>query len=78
MKKSERITDVDARIIIAMDECDSNVDAVCQKLHYVRKTVNTHLRKIHRVTGLNARGVFELPELVQIAKHILGDEYGNN
>lgn len=60
------LNEIDVQIIRAMSECDMKVQAVADKLHYVRQTIGYHIRRIHRVTGLNPRGFFDLQELLKM------------
>lgn len=70
-EKHTGITDVDARVILALAENNLKIKAVADTLHYSRNSIEYHVKKIRRVTGLNPQEFFDLSKLIQIAKTVL-------
>lgn len=70
-EKKNTLTETDARVILSMTENGMRVKAVADKLHYNRSTVDYHIKKIHEITGLNPKELFDLQRLIPIAKTVL-------
>lgn len=65
------MTEVDARIIVAMADCNMNANEVDRREFMHRNTVIYHLDKTKRETGLDGRRFYDLVELLKIAKEVL-------
>lgn len=65
-KKTPELNAADADVIREMAQCDMNVQAVADKLHYSRNTVVYHFNRIRLSTGLNPNGFFDLQELLKM------------
>ena len=62
--KGRRLTDRDREILLAYAECNMNCNAVAEILIMHRNTVQYHLDKIQRVTGLNPNSFYDLVERI--------------
>lgn len=67
------MTEVDARIIVAMADCNMNANEVARREYMHCNTVSYHLDKTKRETGLDGRCFYDLVELLKIAKEVLGN-----
>ena len=59
-----QLSETDWEIIKAYAECDTCVLKTKQKIYLAQQTINYHLSKIHRVTGLNPRKFYDLIDLL--------------
>ena len=71
-----KITKLDAEIILAYAEYDMNALEVARQIYVHPNTVDYHLNKVKRVTGLNPYRFYDLHELVGIAEKVL-EEFNN-
>lgn len=62
------MTKTDARIIVAMADCDMNPAEVARREYMHRNTVIYHLDKTKRETGLDGRCFYDLIKLLEIVK----------
>ena len=69
------LTKKEARMIVAMAQCDMTVYAAADKVYYHKNTLLYHFEKIRKKTGLNPRNFFDLIELYSMAREILGDDH---
>lgn len=73
-----RLTETQARIVLALAENGMNVQAAAAAAHYSRSTVEYHLHRIQERTGLNPRDFYDLQKLVKMARATLGEEAVEN
>lgn len=66
--KGNRLTELDAKIILAIAKNGMKVKRASDSMHYTRRTVEYHLAKIRRITGLNAKDFYDLCGLVEIVR----------
>lgn len=76
MRKRIIMSESDAQIIVALAENGMRPKATADALHYCPSSMYYRFQKIRERTGLNPRGFFDLMELLQIAKEVLGEEGG--
>jgi hypothetical protein len=70
-EKQVRITEVEARIILALSENEMRLKASADAVHYTRSNVEYHIKRIRTVTGLNPRDFYDLSKLIPMAKTVL-------
>jgi DNA-binding PucR family transcriptional regulator len=58
------MTPLDKEIIKGMADNNMNMSAVAKSLYMHRNTVEYHIEKVQRETGLNARKFYDLAELL--------------
>ena len=75
MSQGQRMDETSAKIVHALAQCNMNINAAAQKLHYHRNTIEYHITQLRKTTGLDPRNFFDLGELYTIAIDVLGDEY---
>lgn len=69
------MTPLDKEIIKGMADNNMNMNAVAKNLYVHRNTVEYHIEKVKRETGLNARKFYDLAELLaRIDKGKVGDD----
>ena len=73
MMSNAAMTKTDARIIVAMADCNMIPAEVARREFMHRNTVIYHLEKTKRETGLDGRCFYDLVELLKIAKEVLGN-----
>jgi sugar diacid utilization regulator len=60
------LTPLDKEIIKGMADHDLSVNAVAKSLYMHLNTVEYHIEKVKRETGLDARKFYELGELLEL------------
>ena len=58
------LTELDCEIVLAFAENDMKVSETAQKFFFHRNTIEYHLDKVKRKTGLNPKKFYDLTELV--------------
>lgn len=74
MMSNAAMTKTDARIIVAMADCDMIPAEVARRKYMHRNTVIYHLDKVKRETGLDAQNFYDLIKLLEIMKEEQKDE----
>ena len=62
------MTQRDKEVLVAFAENSMNVSLTSRKLYMHRNTVEYHLQKVIRETGLNPYNLFELAELLGLKR----------
>ena len=68
-----KLTQTEAEILMAFVDARMNVCATARMMYRHRNSINYHLERIKRRTGLDPRGFSDLVELVEAARMILKD-----
>lgn len=73
-----RLTETQARIVLALAANNINVSATAKAIHYGRSTLEYHLHQIQERTGLNPKNFHDLQTLEKIAHATLKEEATGN
>lgn len=65
------MTETEARVILALAENSMNIAETARRIYVHRNTVEYHIAKIKRKTGLDARNFYQLYELTRRAEETL-------
>ena len=66
-----KLTDQEARIILAYADANMNCGDAANALSYHRNTIVYHLTQIHKRTGQNPQSFYDLVSLTSTAREIL-------
>lgn len=69
-----RLDERDAKIILVLADSQMNVSEVARQLYMHRNTIQYHIDKIRKVTGLNPLNLYDLFKLTCMARRMLGGE----
>ena len=58
--------DMEKDIILAMADYSMNVSEVSKKLYYGRATIDRHIRRIKKETGLDPKNFYDLNKLLEV------------
>ena len=68
------MTELEARIILTLAECNMNVCETSRRLHYHRNTIRYHLDNVKKSTGRDPLNFHDLIMLEKIAHKELEEE----
>lgn len=63
-----KLTDLDREVVLAYADCNMCWYATARKLYMANGTADYHLRKVHKLTGLNPKRFYDLVKLVDMMK----------
>lgn len=66
MKDNNGLSSLDVEVIRELATCSLNVEEVSRKIYRCRHSVEYHIRKITRITGLDPRKFYDLRELLKM------------
>lgn len=69
-----RLDERDAKIILTLADSQMNVSETSRQLFMHRNTIQYHIDKIRKVTGLNPLNLYDLFKLTCMARRMLGGE----
>lgn len=55
-------------VILALAECDMNIQRAARRIYLSRSCMDYHIRRIHEKTGLNPRRFYDLEQLVEMQR----------
>ena len=64
----DKLTDTDFEVVLSMADNDMNPTRTANKMFMNRNTVIYHIRKVKKLTGLDARNFYDLIKLVRMAR----------
>lgn len=67
-----------AQVILALAECDMRPAKAAVVLHHHKNSVEYHIEKIRKSTGLDPKSFYDLCKLVKMARKVTegGDNHG--
>lgn len=67
-----------AKVVLALAECDMRVAKAAVVLHHHPNAVDYHVEKIRQSTGMDPKNFYDLCKLVQMAREVMegGEDHG--
>ena len=68
------LTDMDKQVILSLADCNMNITEAARRMFAHRNSIEYHVKRVKKISGLDATKFYDLCKLIQIVKE--GDSNG--